>query len=90
MVHGWHVSSPSSCVLQIADPPCSLSAGEVEALTVAKANHPERVLTGRLGAYVLHSRYDSRELTRAARTAFESKFERDVDPDRLLGVRPRS
>jgi hypothetical protein len=54
---------------------------------MAKTTHAERVLTGRLGAYVLHSRYDSRELTRAARVAFESKFERDVDPE---GARCRS
>jgi hypothetical protein len=44
----------------------------------------DRVLRGRIGAYVLHSRYDSRELTKAARAAFESKFERDVDPAGVL------
>ena len=27
----------------------------------------ERMMRGRIGAYVLHSRYDSRELTKAAR-----------------------
>jgi hypothetical protein len=52
-------------------------------------SHAERVLTGRLGAYVVHSRYDSRELTEAAREAFRSKFERDVDPDGLLPVEER-
>ena len=51
--------------------------------------HAERVLTGRLGAYVLHSKYDSRELTRAACAAFESKFERDVDPEGVLPVEER-
>ena len=44
----------------------------------------ERMMRGRIGAYVLHSRYDSRELTKAARAAFESKFERDVDPEGVL------
>jgi hypothetical protein len=52
-------------------------------------SHSERVLTGRLGAYVVHSRYDSRELTKAAREAFRSKFERDVDPDGVLPVEER-
>lgn len=51
---------------------------------MAKMTHSERVLIGRLGAYVVHSRYDSRELTKPARAAFESKFERDVDPDGTL------
>lgn len=51
---------------------------------MAAKKSSERVLTGRIGAYVLHSRYDSRELTKAARAAFESKFEQEVDPDGLL------
>jgi hypothetical protein len=51
---------------------------------MAKTTHAERVLTGRLGAYTLHAMYDSRELTKAARAAFESKFERDVDPEGVL------
>ena len=42
---------------------------------MAKMTHAERVLLGRLGAYVLHSRYDSLDLLRPARAAFESKFE---------------
>jgi hypothetical protein len=53
------------------------------------SSHAERVLTGRLGACVVHSRYDSRELTTAAREAFRSKFERDVDPDGVLPVEER-
>lgn len=43
-------------------------------------SHGERVLLGRLGAYTMLSRHDPREITRAAREAFNSKFERDVDP----------
>ena len=50
---------------------------------------PERVLLGRIGAYTLHSRYDARELAKAARAAFESKFERDVDPDGVLPLEER-
>ena len=49
----------------------------------------ERVLTGRIGAYVLHSKYDSRELTKAAHAAFEGKFEREVDPDGVLPLEER-
>ena len=49
----------------------------------------ERSLCGRIGAYVLHSRYDSRELTKAARAAFESGFEREVDPDGVLPLEER-
>ena len=49
----------------------------------------ERSLRGRIGAYVLHSRHDSRELTKAARAAFESKFEREVDPDGVLPLEER-
>lgn len=37
-------------------------------------------LRGRIGAYALHARYDSRETTAAARATFFSKFERQVDP----------
>lgn len=53
------------------------------------SSHAERVLTGRLGAYVVHSRYDSRDLTKAAREAFRSKFEREVDPDGVLPLEER-
>jgi hypothetical protein len=44
----------------------------------------ERVLRARMAAYVLHSRYDSKELTAAARRAFNDRFEREVDPDGTL------
>lgn len=54
-----------------------------------KMTPAQRSLRGRLGAYVVHSRYDSRELTKPARAAFESKFERDVDPDGVLPIEER-
>lgn len=41
-------------------------------------------LRGQIGAAVLHSRYDSRDLTQAARAAFLGKFERLVDPEGVL------
>lgn len=40
----------------------------------------DRILRARVGAHALHSQYDSRELTSAARVAFLSRFEREVDP----------
>jgi len=44
----------------------------------------ERSLRGRIAAYTLHSRYDSHEITERARKGFQSKFEREVDPDGVL------
>jgi len=41
-------------------------------------------LRGRIGAFVLHATHDSRETTSAARAAFLGRFEREVDPDRVL------
>ena len=44
----------------------------------------ERAQLGRIGAYTAHSRHGGLEMTRAAREAFRSKFERDVDPEGAL------
>jgi hypothetical protein len=44
----------------------------------------ERTLRARAAAYRLHSLYDSRELTKAARAAFNDRFVREVDPERQL------
>jgi hypothetical protein len=44
----------------------------------------ERAQQARLAAHVLHSRYDSKELTRAARDKFNQRFLDEVDPDRML------
>ena len=44
----------------------------------------EAALRGRLGAYTLHSRRDPRETTAKAREAYLSRFEHEVDPDRVL------
>lgn len=41
-------------------------------------------LRGRLGAHALHSKYDSREITKPAREAFGRRFVDQVDPDRIL------
>jgi len=37
-----------------------------------------------MGAHALHAKHDPRETTKAARAAFASKFERQVDPDGTL------
>ncbi len=50
----------------------------------------ERTLRARLAAHVLHSRYDSRELTAAARAAFNDRWEREVDPDGVLDRKERA
>jgi hypothetical protein len=44
---------------------------------------------GKIGAHTLHSQYDSRELTTAAREAFLRKFETQVDPDETLPAEER-
>jgi hypothetical protein len=41
-------------------------------------------LRGRIGAYVTHSRHDSREVTAKARATFLERFEREVDPGFVL------
>ena len=45
------------------------------------------MLRGQLGAFALHARHDSRQITASARTAFLEGFERQVDPE---GVLPES
>jgi hypothetical protein len=42
-----------------------------------------------MAAYKLHSQYDSRELTEAARRTFNERFEREVDPDGVLSPSER-
>jgi hypothetical protein len=49
----------------------------------------ERTLRARMAAYILHSRYDSKELTAAARRAFNDRFENEVDPDGILPATER-
>jgi hypothetical protein len=41
-------------------------------------------VAGRIGGLVTASRYDPHEYTSAARHAFLTRFERDVDPDAVL------
>jgi hypothetical protein len=44
----------------------------------------ERTLRARMAAHKLHSRYDSKQLTQAARDKFDQRFYDEVDPDRTL------
>ena len=44
----------------------------------------ERSIRARIGAHSLHASYDSRDLTKNARVAFDKGFEDQVDPDRTL------
>ena len=44
----------------------------------------QRSMSARLAAYEKHARTDGREATAAARAAFLSRFERDVDPQGIL------
>ncbi len=41
-------------------------------------------MRSRIGAYLMHARYDPRETTRAARAAFAERFVNEVDPHRRL------
>lgn len=54
------------------------------------SNPNEMALRGRIGAHSLHARYDPRDTTAAARRAFLDRFEREVDPDRVLSPGERA
>lgn len=56
----------------------------VSALPVDDVSPAERSLRGRLAAHALHAQRDVRQTTAAARAAFLSRFEREVDPDGRL------
>lgn len=50
----------------------------------------QRTLRSRAAAHVLHSRYDSRELTASARKAFLDRFDLEVDPNSELSPAERA
>jgi hypothetical protein len=54
------------------------------ALPVDDVSPAERSLRGRLAAHALHAQRDAHQTTAAARAAFLSRFEREVDPDGRL------
>lgn len=49
----------------------------------------KRAMAGRKGAYVQHSRHDTRETTAAARRAFENSFLAKADPNNELAPAER-
>ena len=49
-----------------------------------------RSTAGRAGAFALHSKYDSKKLTKPARDAFNSRWDRMVDPDLKLDPAERA
>ena len=59
-------------------------------LEMDEAERASRALRGRIGAHRLHATHDPRETTKAARLAFWSSFEREVDPDGLLEPEERA
>ena len=50
----------------------------------------QRILRARIGGFALHSKYDSREITAPARTAFLRRFEIAVDPEGVLAPNERA
>jgi hypothetical protein len=50
----------------------------------------ERQTRARLAAHAMHSQHDSRLTTERARKAFLDRFEREVDPNRLLPATERA
>lgn len=50
----------------------------------------QRSLRSRLAAHCLHAKYDSRDLTAAARSTFLQRFEDEVDPQGVLPPEERA
>jgi hypothetical protein len=44
----------------------------------------QRALAGRVGAYVVHSKYSGQQITANARAAANARFARQVDPEGVL------
>lgn len=60
------------------------------ARTAKNLTPEERTLRARLGAYRLHALHDPKETTKKARSAFASRFEREVDPDGVFSSPERA
>ena len=50
----------------------------------------DRSVSARVGAFALHARFDSRQLTAPGRRAFLARFEREVDPEGVLPAAERA
>ena len=66
-----------------------LRAGPEDAAGGPMSSPEELSLYGRIGAYAMHARHDSRKTTAKARAVFLSRFEREVDPDDILSPEER-
>lgn len=51
---------------------------------------PIKSLAGKIGSHTLHSRYNSKELTKPGRAAFLKRFDDEVDPNRELDPTERA
>lgn len=49
-----------------------------------QATNNDRKVIAKIGGHSLHAKYDSREVTKAARKEFMSRFEKLVDPEGIL------
>ena len=68
-----------------------MSAPPRDPIRVTLEFDPEEMARrGRLGAAVLHSKYDGRQLTAASRAVFLARFEAEVDPDGVLPPEERA
>jgi hypothetical protein len=75
---GTHVSTAALDISTKSTPPASASTPK------AGSRSADRSLIARQGALTLHSRYDSREITKSAREKFLGRFIDEVDPNREL------
>lgn len=73
---------------------CRICQRDVKRRARARRTSPltaeQRVLRARLGAYRLHATHDPTETTKKARAAFAARFEREVDPEKLLAPGERA
>jgi hypothetical protein len=67
-----------------------LRAGPEDAAGGPMSSPEELSLYGRIGAYAMHARHDSRKTTAKARAVFLSRFEREVDPEGVLPPEERA
>src|SRR5437868_5636720 len=74
------MGSPVSKSVASKSPATRGESGSANSKT-RQAAATDRSLLARQGAHTLHSRYDSRELTKAGRAKFLDRFVREVDPN---------
>src|ERR1700674_1587667 len=77
--------------VSIVEPDSSTENTQASSASTPKAgsDRTDRSSIARQGAYTLHAKYDSRELTQRARRKFLDRFIDDVDPKRELPEQER-